>query len=149
MRVKSVFLAAASAAGLMIAGPALAQDSGGPVESLLLGSDDNVIINDLLDVFTLTASSSTSESSFDDNDITVVEATQVLTAVNTNSNMNALIDMPALLTGGYNSGDNSVGDNAYAAFAGISNAAWNTGVNANSQAATNIAARGTVTFGVD
>ena len=145
MRVKSVFLAAASAAGLFVAGPALAQDSGGPVESLLLASDDNVIINDLLDAFTAT----TTQSSFDDNDITTVEAVQVLTAVNTNSNMSSLIDMPALLTGGYNSGSNSVNDNAYAAFAGISNAAWNTGVNANSQAATNIAARGTVTFDAD
>ena len=39
-------------------------------------------------------------------------------------------------------------DNAFAAFAGIANQAWNTGINANTQAATNIAAQGTVNFGV-
>ena len=36
--------------------------------------------------------------------------------------------------------------NAFAAFAGISNNAWNTGINANTQAATNIAAYGQVSF---
>ena len=44
------------------------------------------------------------------------------------------------------SGNNSVDGSAFAAFAGILNQAWNTGVNAQAQAATNIAARGTVTF---
>lgn len=39
--------------------------------------------------------------------------------------------------------------NAFAAYAGILNSAWNTGVNANTQVATNIAAQGTVTFSSD
>lgn len=53
-----------------------------------------------------------------------------------------------LLAGGDNSsGDNSVSGSAFAAYAGILNSAWNTGVNSNAQAATNVAARGTVTFG--
>jgi hypothetical protein len=47
----------------------------------------------------------------------------------------------------YSSGDNSVYGSAFAAYAGILNQAWNTGINANAQAATNVAARGTVTFG--
>jgi hypothetical protein len=45
------------------------------------------------------------------------------------------------------SGDNSVSGSAFAAYAGILNTAWNTGINSNAQAATNVAARGTVTFG--
>ena len=49
--------------------------------------------------------------------------------------------------GNYSSGNNQVQGNAFAAYAGILNQAWNTGINANAQAATNIAARGTVTFG--
>ena len=48
---------------------------------------------------------------------------------------------------GYQSGNNSVRGNAFAAYAGILNAAWNTGINANTQAATNIAAQGNVNFG--
>ncbi len=48
---------------------------------------------------------------------------------------------------GYRSGDNTVRGNAFAAFAGILNNAWNTGVNANTQAGTNIAAGATINFG--
>jgi len=46
----------------------------------------------------------------------------------------------------YNSGANSIGGSAFAAYSGILNQGWNTGINANSQAATNIAAQGTMTF---
>ena len=48
---------------------------------------------------------------------------------------------------GYNSGQNQIRGNAFAAYAGILNQAWNTGINANTQAATNMAAQGTVNFG--
>jgi len=48
---------------------------------------------------------------------------------------------------GYRSGDNSVRGNAFAAFAGILNQAWNTGVNSNTQSGTNIAAGATINFG--
>ncbi|MCJ8158049.1 MSCRAMM family adhesin SdrC [Sphingomonas sp. LaA6.9] len=43
-------------------------------------------------------------------------------------------------------GSNSVSDNAFAAYAGILNQSWNTGVNANVQSATNVAAQGSITF---
>ncbi len=49
-------------------------------------------------------------------------------------------------TANYASGSNSVSGAAYAAYSGILNQGWNTGINAQSQAATNIAALGTVTF---
>ena len=48
---------------------------------------------------------------------------------------------------GYNSGNNHVSDNAFAAFAGILNQSWNTGVNANTQSGTNLAAGATINFG--
>lgn len=44
-------------------------------------------------------------------------------------------------------GNNSVRGNAFAACSGILNAAWNIRINAGGQAATNIAAQGTVNFG--
>jgi hypothetical protein len=47
---------------------------------------------------------------------------------------------------GYQSGSNSINGNAFAAYAGIMNVAWNTGVDTNAQAATNIAAQGNVNF---
>jgi hypothetical protein len=47
----------------------------------------------------------------------------------------------------YSSGNNSVNDMAFAAYAGIMTQGWNTGINANVQAGTNIAAQGTVNFG--
>jgi len=46
----------------------------------------------------------------------------------------------------YSSGSNNVGGSAYAAYSGILNQGWNTGVNSNAQAATNIAAQGTTSF---
>jgi hypothetical protein len=48
---------------------------------------------------------------------------------------------------GYQSGSNSINGNAFAAYAGIMNVSWNTGVDTNAQAATNIAAQGNVSFG--
>ena len=84
---------------------------------------------------------------------TAVVATQTLYAENTNSLMDELVDLDgedrSETAVGYNSGNNSVNDNAFAAYAGILNQAWNTGINANTQAATNIAAQGTVNFGVN
>ncbi len=47
---------------------------------------------------------------------------------------------------GYDSGDNSVNNNAFAAYAGILNQAWNTGIAANTQAGTNIAASASINF---
>ena len=87
-------------------------------------------------------SNNSTNDSNNGNDSSAVVALQVLTA--TVSNAAALN-----FTGGfadYASGSNSVSGSAFAAFSGILNNGWNTGINANAQAATNIAARGTVTF---
>jgi hypothetical protein len=63
---------------------------------------------------------------------------------------NASVNAPILflsLASDNSSGDNSVSGSAFAAYAGILNTAWNTGISSNAQAATNVAARGSVTFG--
>jgi hypothetical protein len=78
------------------------------------------------------------------NDSSSIVAMQILTATNANA---APLNFQSLALSDYSSGDNTVRDNAFAAYAGILNQAWNTGINANAQAATNVAARGTVTFG--
>src|SRR3546814_245404 len=74
-----------------------------------------------------------------------------LSPTNTNQNLDEVVDMDGEddsdTNVGYQSGNNSVRGSAFAAYAGILNAAWNTGINANTQAATNIAASGTVSFG--
>lgn len=163
MRTKTVLMACAGAAGLLIAAPSFAQTTtgGGVGASFDRGADDNVIVNDLLDVFavdnaadTYTSSHSTSYSS-DGNTLTYapVVAYQELKATNINRDLDQVMsfdseDYFSKTPAGYHSGSQSVNDNAFAAFAGISNAAWNTGVDANTQAATNIAAHGTITFGV-
>jgi len=74
-----------------------------------------------------------------------VVADQELKGVIVNKYLDDVLDTDK--SGGYDSGDNEIKDNAFAAFAGILNLAWNTGFNANNQAATNIAAKGNVTFG--
>ncbi|VXC91246.1 hypothetical protein [Sphingomonas sp. AX6] len=163
MRVKSVFLAAASAAGLFIAGPALAQTTTGGATNIDTNSDDNIQVNDVLDLFvvdnapdsyssTSTSSWSLSKSYSSSDTAYLVSANQSLKAININKELDEVADFDGVdedqSSVGYNSGNNSVNDNAFAAFAGISNNAWNTGLNANTQAATNIAAMGTVNFGV-
>lgn len=82
-----------------------------------------------------------------------ITATQTLAAINVNQQLDEVVDLDGEddtdTAVGYNSGNNRVSDNAFAAFAGILNQAFNTGINANTQAATNIAAQGTVNFGTD
>ncbi|AXJ96504.1 hypothetical protein DM480_14415 [Sphingomonas sp. FARSPH] len=46
----------------------------------------------------------------------------------------------------YSSGSNTVNGSAFAAFSGILNQGWNTGINSNAASATNIAAQGSTTF---
>jgi hypothetical protein len=115
------------------------------------------VINDKIDEFMqengpVSVSESYSES-YEKNNNTKIAAYQTLTATNSNSQLDEVVDLDGEddsdTAVGYNSGDNSVNDNAFAAFAGIANQAWNTGINANTQAATNIAAQGTVNFGVN
>jgi hypothetical protein len=115
------------------------------------------VINDKIDEFIqengpVSVSESYSES-YQKNNNTKIAAYQTLTATNTNSYLDEVVDLDGEdesdTAVGYNSGSNSVNGNAFAAFAGIANQAWNTGINANTQAATNIAAQGTVNFGVN
>jgi hypothetical protein len=158
--MKHTFALAASAFALAVAAPALANDqnqnnnangNGGGALSY------TEVTNDYLDEFyqdngpdSLSVSESYSAQA---NRNTLIAATQTLHAVNTNSEMDELVDLDgedrSETAVGYNSGNNSVSGNAFAAFAGIANQAWNTGINANTQAATNIAAQGTVNFGVN
>ncbi|MBR0551853.1 hypothetical protein [Stakelama marina] len=159
MRTKTLILACASTAGLLIAAPSFAQTTGGGVGGTFNnGSDHNLIVNDLLDVFAVdnAADSYSTSMSYQANNNSwsnsPVVAYQELKAMNINHHLDEVVDMDGAddrrASVGYNSGSQSVNDNAFAAFAGISNAAWNSGINANTQAATNIAARGTINFGV-
>ena len=179
MRVQTILKASAAAVGLVLALPAVAQ-SGGPVNTL--GSDENIIVNDLLDLFltdnaadsysTSNSYSRTDTRTFTNTDTrlfrsdttvskdngsyngnSAVAANQSLSAVNVNKELDHVADFggaggpfPSTQTG-YHSGQNGVSDNAFAAFAGINNLAFNSGLDATAQAATNIAAHGTVTFG--
>jgi hypothetical protein len=120
-------------------------------------ASSTTVINDMLDDFyqdngPVTVSETYSES-YQKNNNTKIVAHQTLTATNTNHHLDEVVDLDGQddtdTAVGYNSGSNSVNGNAFAAFAGIANQAWNTGINANTQAATNIAAQGTVNFGVN
>jgi len=154
---KLVTAAAVATVAIAVGAPATAQETNGPTNTTINSNmdDDNVIVNDLLDLV-LTDNSADQDNdgngSNNGNTLNAIVAYQSLSAYNTNSQMDELIDLDgeddSETAVGYNSGNNVVRDNAFAAFAGINNAAWNTGVNANTQAASNIAAQGTVNFGV-
>ena len=122
----------------------------------LIGVATTTVVNDLIDVYyqdnAADSLSVTSSMSAEHNGNTKIVASQSLYAENSNSYLDEVVDLDgedgSETAVGYNSGSNSVNDNAFAAYAGILNQAWNTGINANTQAATNIAAQGTVNFGV-
>jgi hypothetical protein len=76
--------------------------------------------------------------------VTKVSADQDLRAVNVNHGMHSVVDIDE--DHGYDSGGNSVSGGAFAAFAGILNQAWNTGNDANDQAANNHAVQGNTHF---
>ena len=99
--------------------------------------------------YTDTSEDNDYNGSYNGNTATTIVALQSLKAVNANYDLTAVVDLNGDWGGGasFNSGNNAVRDNAFAAYAGILNAAWNTGINTNAQAATNIGAQGTVTFG--
>ena len=115
------------------------------------------VVNDLIDSYYQDNAADTlsveSTYSSEENGNTSIVAIQELYAMNSNSMLDEVVDLDgedgSETAVGYNSGDNMVNDNAFAAYAGILNQAWNTGINANTQAATNIAAQGTVNFGVN
>lgn len=153
---------------LAFSGAALAADTNSPsIDGNKAWSGGNQIINDIVGVTytsdgskSLTFSSSNSEGNGSANGNNAVVASQDLKATNSNRYLNDVVDMS---TGGssegrhhhngggsggdYASGDNSISGGAFAAFAGVLNQAWNTGINSNAQSATNIAAQGNISFG--
>jgi hypothetical protein len=137
---------AASAAiiGLAFGAPAFAHDHGGG------GIDDSSFTNTdshdkSLTVGDITLSPTYSPSFSATKTVTVTKAVadQDLRAVNVNFGMHELVNND---DEGYSSGNNGVSGSAFAAFAGILNQGWNTGIDANTQAANNVAAVGTVNF---
>ena len=115
-------------------------------------NEDSIYVRDLLNgSFNDNAADSYSDDDF--NGATMITAKQELTAININKELDEVVDLDGEdesdTAVGYNSGGNTVRGNAFAAYAGILNQAWNTGINANTQAATNIAAQGTVNFGAN
>ncbi|QCB53765.1 hypothetical protein E5675_04460 [Sphingopyxis sp. PAMC25046] len=159
--IKKVMLAVSTLALAATAAPALAQqnqDNDNTTTGASGNNSDTLVVNDLIDLFVQDNAADTFSDDDQDNDgngsfngNSLVVATQTLSANNTNQNLDEVVDMDGEdgteTPVGYNSGNNSVRGNAFAAYAGILNAAWNTGINANTQAATNIAAQGTVSFG--
>jgi hypothetical protein len=166
--VKTNIIGAASAVaiGLFLAGAANAQsvasgdnNDNNDGNNVATGSF-NHSVSDLLDLYLTDNSADSHVMANQDNDkngsyngnLSVV-ANQMLKAINNNSYLDEVVDLDGEdesdTAVGYNSGSNSVNDNAFAAFAGINNLAWNSGINANTQAATNIAAQGTVNFGAN
>lgn len=121
------------------------------LDNILNGSLNDNAADSYSDDDSLTVNKS--DDDFNGASMSVVIANQYLAATNNNSAMDELVDMDGAddtnNPTGYNSGDNYVRGNAFSAFAGILTAAWNTGINANTQAATNIAAQGTVNFGAN
>lgn len=160
--MKKVMLAVSTLALAVTAAPAFAQgsqdqDNDNTTTGAAGGiGNDTTVVNDLIDLFVQDNAADTFSSEDNDgngsgNGNSAVVAIQALTATNTNQQMDELVDLDGEdesdTAVGYNSGNNSVAGSAFAAYAGILNAAWNTGINSNAQAATNIAAQGTVSFG--
>lgn len=160
MKMKNLLTASALVIGLGLSGAAMANDQNqgntANSNSSTLGGT-TVVVNDLIDSFwqdnAADSLSVTKTYSNQANGNTSIVAKQTLMAENSNSYLDEVVDLDGLdepeTAVGYNSGSNSVNDNAFAAYAGILNQAWNTGINANTQAATNIAAQGTVNFGAN
>lgn len=162
--MKKVMLAASVLALTVVGAPAYAQTLGGGTNTTGASGNrsdnDTVVVNDLIDFFVQDNAADSFQDNDQDNDgngsfngNTLIVASQSLSANNTNQYLDEVIDLDGVdekqSDAGYHSGNNYVRGNAFAAYAGILNSAWNTGVNANTQAATNIAAQGTVTFGSD
>jgi len=160
MKMKKLMTASALVIGLGLSSTAIANDqnqnntagnNGGGIAST------TTVWNDLIDSYYQDNAADTMTVDYDfsseENGNTMIVAKQYLFAENSNSMLDEVVDLDGEddsdTAVGYNSGSNSVNDNAFAAFAGIANQAWNTGINANTQAATNIAAQGTVNFGVN
>jgi hypothetical protein len=160
MKVMKLISASALVLGLGLSNAALANDQNQNNDANNNGGglgSTTVVLNDVIDSYYQDNAADTAtvdlSSSSEANGNTAIVATQTLRAENSNSRMDELVDLDgddeSSTAVGYNSGNNSVSGSAFAAYAGILNQAWNTGINANTQAATNVAAQGTVNFGVN
>ena len=160
MKMKKLMTASVLVIGLGLSSAALANDQnqGNTANNNTSATGGTTTVwNDLIDYFyqdnAADSLSVTETHSSQANGNTKIVAYQTLTATNSNSYLDEVVDLDGKdetdTAVGYNSGDNSVNNSAFAAYAGILNQAWNTGINANTQAATNIAAQGTVNFGVN
>jgi hypothetical protein len=160
MNMKKLMTASALVIGFGLSSAAMANDqnqNNTANNNTSATGGTTVVVNDLIDYYwqdnAADSLSLSSSYSSEHNGNTKIVAYQTLTATNSNSYLDEVVDLDgedgSATPVGYNSGNNSVNDNAFAAYAGILNQAWNTGINANTQAATNIAAQGTVNFGVN
>lgn len=162
--IKKVMLAVSTLALAASAAPAFAQqnqDNDNTTNGAADGfGNDTTVVNDLIDLFVQDNAADTFSDDDQDNDgngsrngNNTLVASQNLIAVNSNHDLDEVVDLDGVdedpSSVGDNSGNNYVRGNAFSAYAGILNSAWNTGINANTQAATNIAAQGTVSFGFD
>lgn len=162
--IKKVMLAVSTLALAASAAPAFAQqnqDNDNTTNGAADGfGNDTTVVNDLIDLFVQDNAADTFSDDDQDNDgngsgngNNTLVASQNLIAVNSNHDLDEVVDLDGVdedpSSVGYNSGNNYVRGNAFSAYAGILNSAWNTGINANTQAATNIAAQGTLSFGSD
>lgn len=164
MRISTILATTAFAAAMTLSSPAFAMNDpdveiGDVASDNQIDSGDNNVQNEdsvyLRDLLNGSFNDNAADSYSDDdyNGATSIVANQELTAININKQLDEVVDLDGEddsdTAVGYNSGNNSVSGNAFAAYAGILNQAWNTGINANTQAATNIAAQGTVNFGAN
>lgn len=143
--MNSKLLVATAAIGLAFSGPAFADPHGGSIDITktvdITKNTDNSFHSTIGNV---SLDFSPSYSSTKTVDVTKVIADQELNATNTNSGMSAVVNIDE--DNGYTSGGNSVNNAAFAAFAGILNQSWNTGINANTQSANNLAVQGNTHF---
>ena len=147
MNNRLILASTVAALGLALGSPAIASTTGSANTGDGNGSGINNITKSLTSTIgnidaTITPDISRSYSK--DVNVTKVVADQYLKSININHDMHGVVENE---DGGYKSGSNSVSGGAFAAFAGIQNIAWNTGVDSNAQAASNIAAQGNVHFG--
>lgn len=160
MKMNKLMTASALVIGLGLSSAAMANDQNQTNDANSNGGgigSTTTVWNDLIDSYYQDNAADTMTMDFsassEKNGNTMIVAKQYLFAENSNSMLDEVVDLDGEdrneTAVGYNSGSNSVNDNAFAAYAGILNQAWNTGINANTQAATNIAAQGTVNFGVN
>lgn len=171
MQLKYILTASALAIGLCAAGPAMSQttangrgddtvttsngDDGNVTRSHNdnsqgKGDDGNTDVRDSLNGNDLSQgkgddNNDNSRTRLDHN--VVVVSSQTLRANNSAHGMDSVVHMNGKQERSFKTGDNSINDGALQAFAGILTQSFNTGLVANAQAGTNIAAQGTVNIG--